>query len=105
MNETRRIERELLAELTARNVVVTDLKRRQGREVAGDMALVERLRDQINSGAALDLDAFMKLKANSAASKADLFVWTPEPMVNKLEIELIATDTTIQRLREQNAEL
>jgi hypothetical protein len=90
MNDAKRIEKDLLAELEAHGVVVTDLKRRQVREVAGDMALVERLRDQINQGAALDLDAFMKLKASAAASKAELLGSIPDDgTVRKIEVELV----------------
>ncbi len=106
MNDAKRIEKDLLAELKARGVVLTDLKKRQVRDVASDMALVERLRDQINNGAALDLDSFMKLKASAAGSKAELFDGLlPEGGVSKIEVELIPGPYELDRLREENAGL
>jgi hypothetical protein len=53
--------------------------------------LVERLRAEINSGAALDLDSFMKLKASAAASKAELFDGlAPEGNVDRIIVEYVS---------------
>jgi hypothetical protein len=106
MDDVKRIEKDLLAELKARGVTVTDLKRRQIREVASDMVLVERLRDQINNGAALDIDTFMKLKASATASKAELFDGlAPHNAVSKIEVELVPAPAQYTALKDENAAL
>jgi len=105
MSDAKRIEKDLLAELKAHGVTMTDLKRRQVRDVAGDMALVERLRDQINQGAALDLDSFMKLKASATASKAELFDGLAPHTVSKIEVELVPAPAQYRKLEDENAAL
>jgi hypothetical protein len=106
MNDAKQIERDLLRELKARGVKLADLKKRQVRDVAGDAALVERLRDQINQGAALDIDAFMKLKASATASRLELFDGLlPTDRVDRIEVELIPAPSQYRKLEEENAGL
>jgi hypothetical protein len=102
MSDVRKIERDLLAEMAARNISLTNLKKRQAKQAAQDQALADRATELILDGGAADIEAVMKLKASAKASRDELLGSASASEVSSIQIELIATDGTIERLRSEN---
>jgi hypothetical protein len=104
MNPAKQIERDLVAALKGKGFSVTAALQRQCQSVANDMAMADRIRDEINAGNAVDLDGFMKLRAAADASKAAL-MGMPGPVTDRIEIELIGSPHRQSRLEAENREL
>jgi hypothetical protein len=105
MSDVRKIERDLLAEMAARNISLTNLKKRQAKQAARDQALADRATELILDGGAGDIDAVMRLKQSAKASRDELLGSAPEQAVSGFEIELVTTDASAARLRSENDHL
>jgi hypothetical protein len=83
---------------------ITDAQRRAARRCAELQALAARARQSALNGASIDLDAILKLEDAAAAAAAALPT-SVEPVVSKLEVELVGNPERMRALKDENATL
>jgi hypothetical protein len=89
MSDVGRIARELINELKRRGAEITPTMKRQINAAAADMAILERCREAMNAGEAVDTDQYFQLRRAAEESRIALLGESASTGPTTIQIEYI----------------